>query len=104
MTANRRWCAQEDAVLRRDYGKVPAAAIARKLKRSENAVGQRASKLKLDSGRFWTPAEDDILRLRFEDEPTAAIARDLGRKPASLASRARVLASSRRKSRSTGWS
>lgn len=91
MTANRRWRAQEDAVLRRDYGKVPAAAIARKLKRSENAIGQRASKLKLDSGRFWSPAEDDILRRRFADEPTAAIAHDLGRKPASLASRARVL-------------
>lgn len=91
MTANRRWCAQEDAVLRRDYGKVPAAAIARKLKRSENAVGQRASKLRLDSGRFWTPEEDNILRLRFADEPTAAIAHALGRKPASLASRARAL-------------
>lgn len=91
MTARKKWLVAEDEVLRRAYGKLPTAEIARMLKRSENAVGQRAAKLRIDFGRFWTPAEDDILRLRFADESTAAIAHDLGRKPASLASRARAL-------------
>lgn len=86
-----RWIPEEDHALRLAYGKLPTAEIARLLERSENAVGQRANKLGLDSGRYWTEAEDAQLRERYANELTTEIGRDMGRSDRSVYQRAMQL-------------
>lgn len=86
-----RWIPQEDHALRLAYGKLPTAEIARLLERSENAVGQRAKKLGLDSGRYWTEAEDAQLRERYANELTTEIGRDMARSDRSVYQRAMQL-------------
>lgn len=85
------WQPEEVQVLRLAYGKLPTSELARMLERSENAIGQKAVKLGLCSGRHFTAAEDSVLRKRYPDEKTSDIARDMGRPLHAVHGRAKRL-------------
>lgn len=86
-----RWIPEEDHALRLAYGRLPTAEIARLLGRSEAAVGQRATKLKLVYGARVTDAEKAELKRRYPHEPTRDIARDMNRSVPSVSAMAKRL-------------
>ena len=67
----RPWTQQEDDVLQQEYAKTPVSALAKKLKRTEAAIRQRATVLGLSKEKpanpkthtrhVWTPEDDEIL-------------------------------------------
>lgn len=87
---SRVWTPARDARLRRLWGTVSTAELARRLGVSTAAVKTRARKrLGLPSVRpRWAPAEDARLRELYPTTPAAAIAAELGRPLASVYQRA----------------
>ena len=70
----RPWTKREDAIVRRDYGRIPTRELAEKLNRTKGAVQGRAGHLGLRVKRrsltAWTEKEDALLR-RLEPTHTA---------------------------------
>lgn len=87
----RRWSPAAEAKLRALYATTPMPRLAFLLKRTENAIGQKAVKLGLSRGNFWSPSEIRTLRKRFPNELTADIARDLGRTCTLVSQKAHAL-------------
>jgi hypothetical protein len=73
------WSTTDDACLRQFYGRMRTLDLAVCLERSENAVGQRALKLGLDSGRYWSEEELVCLRQHYGREPVPVTAARLDR-------------------------
>lgn len=73
----RAWTYQDEFILRRDFPKIPTAELARKLRRTEQAVSVKAAKLGLKKehyGIVWTPQMLKLLHDYFPimfDEPLA---------------------------------
>lgn len=85
------WQPEEEQALRLAYGKIPTVELARMMGRTENAIGQRAAKLKIAHFENWSAEQDATLRVRYPDEITAVLAIDFGRSSGAVFRRARVL-------------
>ena len=77
----RRWTAEEDDTLRKDFGKKRNREIAAALYMSVSAVGIRARELGLaaEPARSRTVAEDELVRKLYRVETALEIAERLGR-------------------------
>lgn len=91
---NRLWTDEEDAYLRKHYGKMTRKELAEALDRTIPLVSWRARKLGLtvgrrtvDKPRSWTAQEDTYVRENFDQMTYEAIAEELDRTSAAVASR-----------------
>ncbi len=85
------WTVAEDAVLRADYLKRGAQAIATELGRSFSAVAHRANRLGLASHRRWTPVDDQTIRDLWGHSSLARLSQELKRTKLTIYYRARML-------------
>jgi hypothetical protein len=69
------WSDDDDLVLRRMHGKVPAVEIAKALGRSCAAIRNRAYRLGITENRRWTTAEEESLRAFYEDAGESGVVR-----------------------------
>lgn len=85
------WTKNEDATLRRLFGKMTAAEISARLPgRNESAVFHRTRRIGLVKNRRWTNIDDQRLRTWW-GEPIRKVARELGRSVITVYWRAQVL-------------
>ena len=84
----RYWAPDEDATLRRDYGRLPADEIAQRLARTVFSIRHRAKQLGLKSRRTWTAAEDEMLRQSWGKIRSRLLAEQIGRTVSALKQRA----------------
>jgi hypothetical protein len=90
----RRWTAEEDDLLRREYEGQSAAALGALMDRTEDAIWLRARKLgleKQEEQRPWAAAELDEVRRCYPLERPAVIAKRLGRTTSAVSQQAAVL-------------
>lgn len=93
-SSHRLWSAADDAVLRAEYGRVPARELAQRLGRTARGVWDRAQTLHLTQPgqrRPWTPDEDGQVRALYGRIRQADLAERLGRTVPSLVGRATIL-------------
>lgn len=87
----RLWTDGEDAYLREHYVARGRVACADALRRSAQAISDRASHLGLIRNRRWTPAEDARLTMAWGVQPIEAIATSFGRPIGGIYLRAAAL-------------
>jgi hypothetical protein len=88
------WSADDDAVVRADYGRVPTKEIALRLGRSIKAVWDRARMLERSRTglhKRWTAADDRLLREEYGHVTQAELAARLGRTVPSVGYRLATL-------------
>lgn len=95
---NRRWTAEDDAVLREKYWKLPVREIAELLGRSVQCVPKRAQALDLVERRFitretgpWQAAEDEFLKTSLCILPISEIVAHLNRAKTAIYKRMQEL-------------
>jgi hypothetical protein len=81
LQSSRTWSAEEEELLRRSWGSVPARRLAGRLGRPYGAVKQKAAKLGLDGGRRYTDEEKQLLRELYPTHTAAQIAERLHGSP-----------------------
>lgn len=85
------WSAEDEALLRAEFGNTPSPELARKLGRTKAAMFSRANALGLVHGylRPWTPDERRALGIVWRlGLPLAVIAKACGRDPAAVSKQA----------------
>ncbi|MBT5715219.1 hypothetical protein HOI71_29490 [Candidatus Poribacteria bacterium] len=87
----RAWTDEDDEHLRRHHERMENHALAKALKRSENAVARRLSALGLRRAYRWTAQADALLIARYNGLTNAELARELGATDAVIAHRLRAL-------------
>lgn len=94
------WTDAEDSFLREHVEAMTHAEMARAIGRTEKAVRNRCSELRLLKAKPWTPDEDMLLSELYARFPEArfldSVARQLGRSRAAVACRANELGLTRR--------
>lgn len=82
----RPWTRKELLFLERNYGKLTAAAIARRLNRTEQSVRGKLNIAGLTGtgGQPWTDGEIAYLRKQYGTAPVAELATELGRTPEAV--------------------
>ncbi len=92
MATRRPWSPREDAYLRRNYGKVSADELAKRLGRTMCAIRLRAQLVGIaERHPRWTPKEDQVLRTSYGKVRPAILAGTLGRPVGSVHNRAHDL-------------
>ncbi|GEM_PF-6640097 len=88
-----KWTDAELRFLKEWYAKKPSAWIAKKLRRSEQAVRNHAYQLGLrfPHRRKWTKEDDDFIRTWYRKKPIGWIVEQLSSTTAAVHSRARTL-------------
>ena len=79
---NRSWLLEETSFLTQNYHRLPIAAIAKKLNRSESGVRYKASKLGI-TRPLWTQEEEAVL-LGNRNKDRGELGRSLGRSPNAI--------------------